>query len=68
MPVVPERKLMTAEELYWLSDDDKRQELVKGELREMPPASVRLGISSGTLHVYLGFDVLSHKLGRVFLV
>jgi len=66
MPALPKRKLMTAEELYWLSDDEKRQELVKGELREMPPANGRHGIYSGTLHVYLGYYVLTHKLGRVF--
>ncbi|MBC8231538.1 Uma2 family endonuclease [bacterium] len=66
MPVLPKRKLMTAEELYWLPYDEKRQELVKGELREMPPASGRHGIYSGTLHVYLGYYVLTHKLGRVF--
>jgi len=40
--------------------------LVKGELREMPPASGRHGIYSGTLHAYLGYYVLTQKLGRIF--
>ena len=38
------RKLMTAEDLLALPDDDKRHELVRGELIEMPPPGVMHGI------------------------
>ena len=38
------RKLMTAEELLALPDKDKRHELVRGELIEMPPPGVMHGI------------------------
>ncbi|MFQ6039946.1 MAG: Uma2 family endonuclease [Candidatus Poribacteria bacterium] len=58
MSVLLRIKLMTAEELFWLPDDGKRRELVKGELREMPPASGRHGIHGGRLQAYLGYYVL----------
>ncbi len=67
MSVLPKIQLMTAEDLFWLSNDGKRRELVKGELREMPPASGRHGIYGGRLQVYLGHHVLTQKLGEVFL-
>ncbi len=38
------RKLMTADDLLALPDDDKRHELVGGELIEMPPPGVMHGI------------------------
>ena len=38
------RKLMTAEDLLALPDDDKRHELVRGELIEMPPPGLMHGI------------------------
>ena len=38
------RKLITAEELLALTDKDKRHELVRGELIEMPPPGVTHGI------------------------
>jgi Uma2 family endonuclease len=67
MSALPKKKLMTAEELYWLPDDGKRRELVKGELREMPPASGRHGIHGGRLQTHLGHYILTKKLGEVFL-
>jgi Uma2 family endonuclease len=67
MSVLPKTQWMTAEDLFWFPNDGKRQELVKGELREMPPASGRHGIYGGGLQAYLGYYVLTQKLGKIFL-
>jgi len=67
MSVLPKTQWMTAEDLFWFPDDGKRRELVKGELREMPPASGRHGIHGGRLQAYLGYYVLTQKLGQIFL-
>ena len=66
MSVLPKTKWMTAEDLFWFPNDGKRRELVKGELREMPPAGSSHGAYSGSLHVYLGYHVLTQELGRIF--
>ena len=65
MPVSTKTQCLTAEELFWLPDGGKRLELVKGELREMPPASGRHGIYGGRLQAYLGYYVLTQRLGKV---
>lgn len=44
-------KFMTAEELLHLPDDSYRYELVKGELRQMPPA----GFEHGSLAIKIGW-------------
>lgn len=44
-------KFMTAEELFHLPDDGYRYELVKGELRKMPPA----GFEHGSLAIKIGW-------------
>jgi len=67
MSALPKRKVMIAEELFWLPDNGKRRELVKGELREMPPASCLHGIHGGRLQAYLGYYVLTQKLGQILL-
>jgi Uma2 family endonuclease len=58
--------LITAEELSSLPDDGYRYELVRGELRKMPPAGGDHGSTAmniaGPLHQY----IRSHKLGQVF--
>ena len=65
MPVLPKTQGLTAEELFWLPNNGKRRELVKGELREMPPASGLHGIYGGRLQAYLGYYVLTQRLGKV---
>src|SRR2546426_12423284 len=57
---------VTAEELFRLSHDGVRRELVRGEVREMTPAGGQHGSTTGALHVILGHFVRKRKLGRVF--
>jgi Uma2 family endonuclease len=46
---------MTAEELFDLPDDGMRHELVKGELRTMPPAGFEHGHVAMELAFHVGF-------------
>jgi Uma2 family endonuclease len=59
-------KPMTADDLLAMPDDDYRYELVKGELRKMPPAGSEHGEVAmdlaGPLHQY----VKEHNLGKVY--
>jgi len=59
-------KLMTADELLRMPDDNQRHELVRGELRTMPPSGYEHGgivvNITGPLHQF----VRSKKLGKVF--
>ena len=59
-------QLLTSDELYQMSHDGVRRELIRGEIREMPPAGAEHGAVTGALHVSLGHYVFEHKLGRVF--
>jgi Uma2 family endonuclease len=59
-------KLMTAHELWCLPDDGMRHELVRGELRTMPPGGLEQGDRSSVLDGSLGVFVRAHGLGRVF--
>jgi Uma2 family endonuclease len=59
-------KLMTADELFDLPDDGMRHELVRGELRTMPPGGLEQGDRSSVLDGSLGQYVRANKLGRVF--
>lgn len=59
-------KLMTAEELAQMPNDNFRYELVKGELRQMPPAGSEHGASIMNLGAPLKFFVDEHNLGIVF--
>lgn len=56
---------MTAEELLSLSDDGYRYELVKGELRKMPPAGFEHGVRGIELTWRLAQYVRINGLGRV---
>jgi len=61
--VTTQEKLMTAEELFLLPDDGMEHELVRGELRTMPPPGFRHEeIAAEVLLVFRGF-VKAHKLG-----
>jgi Uma2 family endonuclease len=61
-----QRTLMTADELLRLPDDHMRHELVKGELRTMPPAGVEHGFVEGELFAVVREYVRSHELGFTF--
>jgi Uma2 family endonuclease len=60
------QQFMTAEELWKLPDNGKRRELVKGELREMPPAGSEHGAVAMNLTLPLAQYVKAHDLGIVF--
>jgi len=59
-------KLMTADELWSLPDDGNRYELVRGELRTMPPGGMEQGAQSSTFVYSLEHYLRTQKLGRVF--
>jgi Uma2 family endonuclease len=65
MVVVPGR--MTADELLRLPDDGMRHELVRGELRTMPPGGDEHGSLSATLHGSLFPHVRAQNLGRTYI-
>lgn len=56
-------QLMTADELWQLPKDGQRHELVKGELRTLPPAGFEHGAIGHGLSQELGHHVKKHKLG-----
>lgn len=59
------RKLMTAEELWRLPDDNMRHELIAGELRAMSPGGEEHGGIAALFVVSLGQYVIANGLGRV---
>jgi Uma2 family endonuclease len=59
------QRLMTAEELLCMPDDGMRHELVRGELRTMPPGGWGHGKQSTTVVRSLGDHVAAHDLGEV---
>ena len=63
--MVTKKEWVTAQELMELPDDGYRYELVRGELRKMPPSSGEHGIRAGRLIVRLGAYVLDNNLGEV---
>lgn len=59
-------KLMTAEEFIQLPDDGTCQELVRGEVRSMPPPAPRHGEVALRVGIRAGLHVETHQLGRVY--
>jgi Uma2 family endonuclease len=57
-------KLITAEEL-WKMPNDQRRELVRGEIRTMAPSGFDHGAIIDNLHVLLSNYVRLNKLGKV---
>jgi Uma2 family endonuclease len=57
--------LMTAEELFKISDDGYRYELNKGRLRKMAPAGIKHGVIASRLDARLQLFVEQHNLGIV---
>ncbi len=58
-------KLMTAQELLEMPNDGFRYELVRGELRQMPPAGFEHGDISANITAPLKIHVAEHNLGKV---
>ncbi len=57
---------VTAEELLGMPDDGLRYELVKGELRKMPPAGNEHGYIAGEVFGELRSHVKANGLGRTY--
>jgi Uma2 family endonuclease len=64
--VTIETRRTTAEELLRMPDDGFRYELVRGELRKMPPAGSEHGVIAMDIGVSLGNHVKANRLGRVY--
>ena len=64
--MVAQTQLMTADQLLSLPDDGYRYELVRGELRKMPPAGAEHGKLSVKVTLSLGNYVAAHNLGEVY--
>jgi Uma2 family endonuclease len=59
--------LVTADELLRLPSGEFRYELIAGELKQMAPSGAEHAAFGMNLATYLGYFVLTHKLGTVFL-
>jgi Uma2 family endonuclease len=59
-------RLMTADELAQIPDDGMRYELLRGELRTLPPGGLEQGDRSSVFDGSLGSFVRARRLGRVF--
>jgi Uma2 family endonuclease len=59
-------KLMTADELFRMPDDDFRYELVRGELKKMSPAGVHHGDISLEIAWSLRSYMRERKLGKAY--
>ncbi len=57
--------LLSAEDLWKQPDDGYRYELVKGEIRRMPPTGFEHGIRTAEIGSLLNVHVKKHKLGYV---
>ncbi len=62
--MVAQTQLMTADQLLALPDDGYRYELVRGELRKMPPAGFEHGELSLDIGTSLSLYVRAHNLGK----
>lgn len=60
------KTLITADDLFAMPDDGFRYELVKGELRRMPPSGSEHGAIVMNFSVLVGQFVKAHRLGLVF--
>jgi Uma2 family endonuclease len=61
-----QRRLMTADDLWRLPDDNLRHELVRGELRTMSPGGRRHGRVTMNVSTPLDQHVRTHGLGEVY--
>lgn len=60
-------RLVTADELLKMADDGFRYELVRGELRKMPPSGHPHAGIAGDLAIHFGSHVKANKLGKVYV-
>ena len=60
-------RALTAEELLRLPDDDRRLELIEGELREMPPAGAEHGTVAFHIAALLQRHITAHRPGGASL-
>lgn len=58
--------LVTADQLLAMEHGTVRCELIRGEVREMPPSGAEHGAVTSNIHIPLGSFVRDNKLGRVF--
>lgn len=58
-------RLLTAEDLIKLPDDDQKHELIQGNLTSEPPASYRHGLVAAQIYALLRDFALAHTLGKV---
>lgn len=61
-----EKTLLTADEFFRLPEDGQRHELVRGEVRTMPPAGGEHGLIAGVLFGHIYNHVRTNRLGYVF--
>lgn len=59
-------RLMTAADLFRMGDETDRLELIRGELRRMPPAGGEHGEIGLELAVHLWLYTREHRQGRVY--
>ena len=59
-------RLITAEELFNMPDDGMLHELVRGELRTLPPPGPRHGYVCSAINALLRDHVRARQLGYVF--
>lgn len=64
--MIVDAKLMTAEEFLHQAPQDKRSELVRGEMIVMDPAGWEHGDLAGNIYGFLWEHVRKNNLGRVF--
>jgi len=57
---------VTADDLLRMGEDGLSRELIRGEVREMPPPGAEHGWITGKLHAALGHHILERKLGKIF--
>lgn len=60
------QRLVTAEELFEMPDEDCRRELIDGEVLRMSPAGAEHGEVSFNAGLLLGAYIKMHRLGRGF--
>lgn len=64
MPVQP--GLLTAEEFAALHVEGVRLELIRGEMRVMPPGFADHGETVGAVHAILGAYIRTYRLGKIY--
>lgn len=65
--MVVAKQSMTIEEFEALNGDSGRYELIRGELREVPPMGMQHGEVGSIFHIRIGIFVHEHRLGRLYI-